>query len=31
MGLMFAFVIAQAFWLSKYVQEEPAKIEPPSP
>jgi intracellular septation protein len=31
MGLMFAFVVAQAFWLSKYVQDEPAKIEPPQP
>jgi intracellular septation protein len=29
-GLIFAFVIAQALWLSKYVQEEPAKAaEPP--
>ena len=31
MGLMLAFVVAQAFWLSKYVQDEPAKIEPPEP
>jgi intracellular septation protein len=30
LGLMFAFVVAQALWLSKYVQDEPAKaIEPP--
>jgi intracellular septation protein len=29
-GLIFAFVIAQALWLSKYVQEEPPKAaEPP--
>lgn len=27
MGLLLAFVVAQALWLSKYVQEEPAKIE----
>jgi intracellular septation protein len=31
MGLMLAFVIAQAIWLSKYVQEEPAKADPPQP
>jgi len=31
MGLMLAFVVAQALWLSKYVQEEPAKTEPPQP
>jgi intracellular septation protein len=30
MGLMLAFVIAQALWLSKYVQEAPAKAEPPA-
>jgi hypothetical protein len=36
MGLMFAFVIAQAMWLSKYLPDEPAKAaapgsgEPPS-
>jgi intracellular septation protein len=29
MGLILAFVIAQAIWLSKYVQEAPAKAEPP--
>ena len=27
MGLLLAFVVAQALWLSKYVQEEPAKAE----
>ena len=31
MGLMIAFVIAQAIWLSKYVQDEPAKADPPKP
>ena len=34
MGLMIAFVIAQALWLSKYVQDEPPKVaatEPPKP
>lgn len=34
MGLMIAFVIAQALWLSKYVQEEPpksAEAQPPKP
>jgi intracellular septation protein len=31
MGLMLAFVVAQAIWLSKYVQEEPAKADPPQP
>jgi intracellular septation protein len=31
MGLMLAFVIAQGLWLSKYVQDEPAKAEPPKP
>jgi intracellular septation protein len=30
-GLIFAFALAQAFCVAKYVQEEPAKIEPPSP
>jgi intracellular septation protein len=30
MGLMLAFVIAQALWLSKYVQDAPAKAEPPA-
>ena len=28
MGLMLAFVVAQAFWLSKYVQEEPGESRP---
>jgi len=28
-GLILAFVLAQAIWLAKYVQEEPAKAEPP--
>jgi intracellular septation protein len=31
MGLMLAFVVAQAFWISKYVPDEPANIEPPQP
>jgi intracellular septation protein len=31
MGLMLAFVVAQAVWLSKYVQDEPAKADPPQP
>jgi intracellular septation protein len=31
MGLMLAFVIAQAIWLSKYMPEEPAKVDPPKP
>ena len=31
MGLILAFVFAQAIWLSKYVQEAPAKAEPPKP
>ena len=30
-GLMLAFVLAQAVWLSKYVQDEPAKADPPQP
>jgi intracellular septation protein len=30
MGLMLAFVIAQAVWLAKYIQDEPAKAEPPT-
>lgn len=29
MGLMLAFVLAQGLWLAKYVQDEPAKVEPP--
>jgi intracellular septation protein len=29
MGLMLAFVVAQALWLAKYIEEEPAKAEPP--
>jgi intracellular septation protein len=29
-GLILAFVIAQALWLSKYVQDAPAKAEPPA-
>ena len=28
-GLILAFVLAQAIWLAKYVQDEPAKAEPP--
>jgi intracellular septation protein len=31
MGLMIAFVIAQALWLSKYVQDEPPKAAEPQP
>ena len=34
MGLMFAFVIAQAIWISRYLPDEPAKAavqEPPKP
>ena len=31
MGLMIAFVIAQALWLSKYVQDEPPKAAQPDP
>jgi intracellular septation protein len=31
MGLMIAFVIAQALWLSKYVQDEPAPAKAPQP
>ena len=31
MGLMLAFVIAQAIWLSKYLPEDPAKVDPPKP
>ena len=34
MGLMIAFVIAQALWLSRYVQDEPPKsveAQPPKP
>ena len=35
MGLMFAFVIAQALWISRYLPDEPAKVEaanePPKP
>jgi intracellular septation protein len=27
MGLILAFVLAQAFWLSRYVQDEPANVE----
>ena len=27
MGLMLAFVIAQALWLAKYVEEDPVKVE----
>jgi intracellular septation protein len=30
-GLTLVFVLAQALWLAKYVQEEPAKVEPPQP
>ena len=29
MGLMLAFVIAQAVWLMRYLPDEPAKVEPP--
>ena len=29
MGLMLAFVIAQAVWLARYLPNEPAKVEPP--
>ena len=29
MGLMLAFVLAQGLWLAKYVEDEPAKAEPP--
>jgi intracellular septation protein len=29
MGLIVAFVVAQALWLSKYVQDDPAKVDPP--
>jgi intracellular septation protein len=29
MGLLLAFALAQALWISKYIQEEPAKAEPP--
>ena len=28
-GLILAFVLAQAIWLARYVQDEPAKAEPP--
>jgi intracellular septation protein len=28
MGLMFAFVIAQAFWMAKYLPDEDAKTSP---
>ena len=31
MGLMVAFVIAQAFWLSKYLPDEPDEAAPPKP
>ncbi|HUQ29031.1 MAG TPA: septation protein A [Usitatibacter sp.] len=31
MGLMIAFVIAQALWLSRYVQDEPPKVAEESP
>jgi intracellular septation protein len=31
MGLILVFGVAQAFWLSKYVQDEPAKAESPKP
>ena len=31
MGLLLLFVIAQAIWLSRYLQDEPAKVEPPKP
>jgi intracellular septation protein len=31
MGLMLAFVIAQAMWITRYLPEEPAKSEPPKP
>ena len=31
MGLILAFVFAQAIWLAKYVQDAPAKAEPPKP
>jgi len=30
-GLILAFVIAQALWLSKYIQDEPAQAGPPEP
>jgi intracellular septation protein len=30
-GLMLAFVLAQAVWLSRYVQDEPAKADSPKP
>ena len=30
-GLMIAFVLAQAVWLSKYMQDEPAKADSPKP
>jgi intracellular septation protein len=30
-GLMIAFVLAQAVWLSKYLQDEPAKADSPKP
>jgi intracellular septation protein len=31
MGLMIAFVLAQAVWLSRYVQDEPPKTPEPDP
>jgi intracellular septation protein len=31
MGLMLAFVIAQALWISRYLPDEPAKVEPAKP
>ena len=31
MGLMFAFVIAQAVWISRYLPDEPSKAEPAKP
>jgi intracellular septation protein len=29
LGLILTFVVAQTFWISKYLPDEPAKIEPP--
>ena len=30
-GLILAFVLAQAVWLSRYIEDEPARAGPPKP